>query len=76
MSSTNSNDEELKNKSLEDSNDVTESTRIDQLRLHDEGTDSTSSNKQDSSSLNKSGVNRNLQCLTWSSDCSVRYVTS
>ena len=75
MNSTDCNEEELKNKSAGESSDVTESTRIDQLRLHDESANSTTSNEQDSSSANKSGVNRNLQCLTWSSDCSVRYAT-
>ena len=52
--------------------DVTQSDCLDRLRLHEESVDSSTANKQDKSGFDKNGVNRNLQCLTWSSDCTVR----
>ena len=68
---------ELKNRSAgaddeEDKGDVTQSARLDQLRLNEESEDSSATMRQNRNSSKE--VNRNHQCLTWSSDCSVRCV--
>lgn len=57
----------------EDKNDVNQSARLDQLRLNDESQESSSATKRQNKNSSKE-LNRNHQCLTWSSDCSVRCV--
>ena len=75
-SSSSTKDEvEFKNRSAnddEDKGDVTQSARLDQLRLNEESKDSSATKRQNKNSSKE--VNRNHQCLTWSSDCSVRCV--
>lgn len=57
----------------EDKGDVTQNARLDQLRLNEECEESSSATKRQNKNSSKE-VNRNHQCLTWSSDCSVRCV--